>query len=78
MLTPFSSPGHVPPVASNHPFLPRIHLPLPGGTAGEHGRPIRPWGARQLYPGGPGSCTCMELGRKGGTFVEHMPGLGTV
>lgn len=49
MLTPFSSPGHVPPVASNHPFLPRIHLPLPGGTAGEHGRPIRPWGARQLY-----------------------------
>lgn len=61
------SPGHVPPVASNHPFLPRIHLPLPGGTAGEHGHPIRPWG----------SSICMELGRRDGKFVEHTAGLGT-
>ena len=31
------SPGHLPPVASNHPVLPQIHLPLPGGIAGEQG-----------------------------------------
>ena len=33
------SPGHLPPVASNHPVLPQIHLPLPGGIAGEQGTP---------------------------------------
>ena len=46
VLTPLPpsplSPGHLPPVASNHPVLPQIHLPLPGGTAGEHWHPVCP------------------------------------
>lgn len=56
VLTPLLtlSPGDFPPVASNHPVLPRVHLPLPGGAAGEHGHPT--------VPGGPGTCICVGHG----------------